>query len=272
MGLAVVDRARGRQPLDVARELLQPIGADAEAEILGGDVLELVRFVEHGVGAGRNHLAEGVLADRRVGAQQMMIHDHEIRGGGALAHARDEALVVPRALGAEAGLGGCGDLVPEGQVLREVLQLGAIAGLGARRPLFDDRKKDVMNYRRAGRAASQLIHPVQAEIVRAALHVGRGERDPERVTQRRNVLEVDLLLEVLGAGRDEHALAAENRRDEVRERLARAGPRFGEQHAAVFERARDRGRHFDLARARLEVGHRPGQRAVRREDVAYASG
>src|SRR5262249_33392591 len=71
-------------------------------------------------------------------------------------------------------------------------------------------------------------------------------------------------LKVLGAGRDEHALAAEDRGNEVRERLARAGTGFGEQHALVGEGARDGERHVDLARARLEIGHRLGERAVRR--------
>ena len=61
--------------------------------------------------------------------------------------------------------------------------------------------------------SSKRVEAVQAEVVAAPFHVGRGERHAERVPQDRQILEVDLLLEVLGAGRDEHALAAEDRRD-----------------------------------------------------------
>ena len=42
----VLDAAGGDQPLDVARQLLDAVGADAEAEVLRRDVLELVRLVE----------------------------------------------------------------------------------------------------------------------------------------------------------------------------------------------------------------------------------
>ena len=97
---------------------------------------------------------------------------------------------------------------------------------------------------RAGsrRALAERLEAVQAEVVAAPLHVGGGERDAERLAQHRQVLEEDLLLQVLGAGRDEHALAAEDRRHEIGERLAGAGARFGEQHAAVGEDARRRPR------------------------------
>ena len=76
------------KPLDVARELLDAVGADAEAEVLRGDVFELVRFVEDRAAAGGNHLAERVLADGRVGAQQVMVDDHDVgrpRRAGACA-------------------------------------------------------------------------------------------------------------------------------------------------------------------------------------------
>src|SRR5207247_8197737 len=78
--------------------------------------------------------------------------------------------------------------------------------------------------------------------------------------------EVDLFLEIFGAGRDQHPLTAENRRNQVRERLARAGPRLREQHAAFLEPPRDGGGHFRLAGARLEVRNRARPRAIGCED------
>src|SRR5262249_5281060 len=109
------------------------------------------------------------------------------------------------------------------------------------------------------------IELVDAQVVGAPLHVRGGKGDAERVAQRGNVLEVDLLLEVLGAGRHEHALALEDRRDEVGKRLAGARARLGEQHAAALEDAGDSGRPLALSSPRLEVGHRAGERAVRGE-------
>ena len=286
----------GHGALDVAGEILDPVGADRNAEVLGGDVLELVRLVQDGVGVRRDHRAVGTLPHGGIGAEQVVVDDDQVGLGGALPHPRHEALVVARALGADAGFDGGRDLIPERQIFRQVFQLGAVAGVGARGPFADDRQKDRVGHRRRpvasrpgrtdadppgvcpGRAPSfaatakrpavdrrlrftgQLIEAVQAQVVGAALHVGGGERHAERRAQRRKVLEENLFLKVLGAGRDQHPLAAEDGGDEIRERLAGAGAGFGEQDAAVLERARDRGRPC-----------RPGRRAVRSPGSVRAS-
>ena len=97
---------------------------------------------------------------------------------------------------------------------------------------------------------AERFEAVQAEVVAAALHVGRGERDAERFAEDRQILEEDLFLQVLGAGRDEHALAAEDRRHEIGERLAGPGAGLGEQHAAAGEHRRDGARPSRSAPAR----------------------
>jgi len=88
---------------------------------------------------------------------------------------------------------------------------------------------------------------MQTEVIRAALHVRGRERNSERVAKGRNILEVNLFLQILGAGGHQHALPAENRWNQVRQRFAGAGSRFREQDAALFEPARDGGSHRDLA-------------------------
>jgi hypothetical protein len=113
----------------------------------------------------------------------------------------------------------------------------------------------------------QLIEPMQAQVIGAALHVGGAEVDPQRFAQRGNVLEVDLFLKVLRPRRDQHPLAAQDRRDQIRERLARAGPGFGEQRAAAFEDIGDRRGHDALAVTRLELLDVPRQRAFVTEGV-----
>ena len=104
----------------IAHEIVELVGAERQPEVLRGDVLELVRFVHDQRGARRDDLAEVAPAARGVGAEQVVVDDDDVRFGGALAHLRDEAVGVARALGAEAGFGGGGDVVPQRQVFRQV--------------------------------------------------------------------------------------------------------------------------------------------------------
>src|SRR5436190_1776188 len=78
-----------------------------------------------------------------------------------------------------------------------------------------------------------------AEVVGATLHVGGRKRDVESGAQRRQVLEEDLFLKILGAGRHQHPLTAEDGRDEIRERFAGARARFSEQDPSALENAGD---------------------------------
>src|SRR5207249_3534738 len=130
-------------------------------------------------------------------------------------------------------------------------------------PSLDDRQVYVVNG--GSDPFVQLIEFVEAQVIGATLHVGGGERDAERLAQHGNILEKNLLLQILRAGRDEDALSAQDRGDQIGERLARAGARFGQQHAAGGERPRDGVGHFGLSGARLEFGQRARQQAVRRE-------
>ncbi len=135
--LGVGHESRAKRLLDVAHQIIDAVTADRQAEVLGRDVLELVRLVDDGVAAPRDHFAEVALPDRGVSAEQMVIDDHDIGFGRALPHLDDEAVVVARTLGANAVLTGCRDLVPEGKVLRKILDLGAIASLGVRQPALE---------------------------------------------------------------------------------------------------------------------------------------
>ena len=159
-------------------------------------------------------------------------------------------------------VGGALDLPAlRGHPAQRILVGGAFVGL----PGPDDQHAQRQTQQLGGRwshLAQAFGQLVQAQVVPAAFHAGRRELHVQRALEERNVLEEDLLLKVLRAGRDEHALAAQDRGDEVRERLARSGAGFGEQHRPAFERARDRLRHRDLAVARLESGNRARQRST----------
>ena len=88
------DQLRAERAVDVARQIVDAVVADRDAEVLRRDVLELVRLVDDRVAAARDHFAVLALAHGRVGAQQVMVDDHDVGFGGALAHARDEAVLV----------------------------------------------------------------------------------------------------------------------------------------------------------------------------------
>ena len=122
---------------------------------------------------------------------------------------------VARARRADAALGRGREIGPDRQVLGQVLEFRAVAGLRPLRPVADGRHRVRVGERHRHRVLAELIEAVQAEVVAPPLHVGRLERDAERRLQEREVLREDLFLERLGAGRDEDAAAAQDGRDEV---------------------------------------------------------
>jgi hypothetical protein len=73
---------------------------------------------------------------------------------------------------------------------------------------------------RATHAVVQLIEAIEAQVVRAALHARRSERDAERLAQSRNVLEENLFPEDLGPV-EISTLAAQDGWNEIRKCLFR---------------------------------------------------
>ena len=93
---------------DVAAQLLEAVVADRDAEVLAGDVLDLVRFVEHhGVIFGQDAALVLLVAQREVGEEQVVIDDDDVAFERALVHQGDEAALELRALLAGAELA-CG--------------------------------------------------------------------------------------------------------------------------------------------------------------------
>ena len=190
-----------------------------------------------------------------------MVDDHDVAFGRALPHLRDVTVAVLRTIIAQAGLRGGRHVVPRRRVFGQVAELGAVARLGGADPLVHHRD-EVVRRRRRG---AQLIEPVQAHVVGAALHVGRLEGHAQGIAQHRDVLEINLFLEVLGAGRDQHALPAQDRRHEIGERFTGARARLGQQDAAIGERVGHGEGHQALALTRLELIDRRSQRAIVRK-------
>ncbi len=276
LGLLRLERRGRQQALTVADQIVGAGVADGHAEVLRRHILDLMRFVHDERRARRNHLAVRARAHRRIGAQQVMVDDHDVRLRRALAHQRDMAIAVARALGAETGVRVGRDLLPQRKVFGQVAQLGAVAGCRGPGPVLNHREEDRSFGRfeeSAGFRRFKRLKAMEAQVVRAAFHQRRRERDAQRLAQCRQILEEDLFLKILGAGGHQRALPAEDRGDEVREGLARAGTGFGEQRAAALDDAAHGRGHLPLPVARLEAGERLRQRTRVREhhgDVGLA--
>jgi hypothetical protein len=97
-----------------------------------------------------------------------------------------------------------------------------------------------------------------AEIVTSPFHAGRGEPHTQGSLKEREILGVDLFLEILRArGDNDSAATAESRSHcghQVSERFASAGSRFHDQMSALFERTHYCPRHLNLAGTMLVFG------------------
>ena len=93
-----------------------------------------------------------------------------------------------------------------------------------------------------------VVDLLPAGVIVAPLHVADLQRPREVLLEERDVLEEELLLQVLGAGGDDDALAGEQRRHQVGERLAGARAGLDDQVALVGERGFDGLGHLHLAR------------------------
>ena len=64
---------------DVAAQILQPVVAHRDAEVLAGHVFNFVRFVEdHGVIIGQDAAFVVIVLQRKIGEEQMVIDDDDV--------------------------------------------------------------------------------------------------------------------------------------------------------------------------------------------------
>ena len=122
-------------------------------------------------------------------------------------------------------------------------------------------------------AAEQLeaVQRLAAEVVLAALEHSDLHLTADRRSGDRHVLREQLLLESLRRRRHDHAAAGGERRDEVREALACARARFGEQMLASLERVGDGLGELGLLGTRLVARQDLGEGAPGSEHVVHAA-
>ncbi len=134
-------------------------------------------------------------------------------------------------------------------------QVGLVAGLGRTRPLDQALDVDLGGRRElldlqlalTGGGCLQLAYPLHADVVAAAFQHGPVERAAEVRFEKRQVLGRQLILQGLGGCGDDDVLAGQDCRDEVAERLARAGTRLDDQMPAMSDCVVDRCGHLLLA-------------------------
>ena len=159
----------------IAQEIFDLEVGDGDAEVAGGNVFELVRFVEDDAGGGGQDSGVGSFFggefDREIGEEEMVVDDDDVALGGFAAHGGDEAALELRALAADAVLGAGVELAPERAGLGQGGEFGAVAGAGFLVPVEQGAELvDLIEAVEDG-LAGEVVELFAAEIVLAALHV-----------------------------------------------------------------------------------------------------
>src|ERR1700733_12976476 len=209
--------ARDRR--DVAHQFLELIAADAHAEILARDVFDLVRFVENYRGVFRNDAAEVVVLHRQVREEQMVIDDDDVALVRAAVHFGEKAALELLALLAGAEFAAGVHLQPGGTGLGQRFDLGAIASSGGLLPFANNLKVGDFFQAVENGFAVGVVDLLTAREVSAAFHVADLQGPIEMFLQERDVFVKKLLLQILGAGGNDDALAREQRRHQIRKRF-----------------------------------------------------
>src|SRR2546423_2070781 len=105
-----------------------------------------------------------------------------------------------------------------------------------------------------------------ADIVRAPLEDRDRDWNPKRVAQQRDIALVELILERLGARRNDHLAAIEQCRNEISKRFPGARAGFGDELAPRLDGPCDGLGHCELLPAEAEAGQRSRQNAAVAKD------
>ncbi len=165
-----------------------------------------------------------------------MVDDDDVALRRSPVHFGDEASLKCAALLAQAGLGARIQLVPQRAGLRQRRQFRAVTGLRRLLPGSDGAIVLDLLQSRQHRLVGQVIELLLAEIVVAALHVADIQLAiavrEERLLEERDVFVEELFLQILGAGRNDDALARADDRQQVGQRLCRCRCRLQRSGAA----------------------------------------
>ena len=255
-------RAGARGDLGVARELRELAGGQLLAEEQRGGVRKLVRLVEDDRVACGQELGETFVAQHHVGEEQVVVDDDDVGLERGLAGLQHEAIGVKRAVGAEAVVARRRDERPDRRILGNVGERAAVAGLRRARERDDARQMACVLARGEASLGGGSRQMMMADVVGAALEQRDRQRKTQRVADEREVALEELVLQRLRPRGNDHLAAVEEGGHEIREGLAGAGARLGDQRGARGDGVRNRLRHRELLRPEAKSRERARQRSA----------
>ena len=187
---------------------------------------------DHRIGAGQQLRRRAVSAQGGIGKEQMMINHHQIRFLGLLAGLHQGAFLVVGAVGAQAVVCGTGDPGPYRRVFGNLLQLGDVAGLGAPGPVSHDLQ--LLGGFPGQKTGLFLMQgqSIGAEIIGSPFQQRHLTRQPKGFLDQWHILEEELILQALCAGRHQRRALRQQGRHQIGQRLAGAGFRLDHQGTA----------------------------------------
>ncbi len=201
--------------LDILRQILDSAAAHRLAEVVGGDLGQLVRFVKHVDLRFWHQLAKSGVFDRHVGEEEVMVDHHHLGIHGAAASHHQMAIVVIGAIAAEAVFIGAGDVREDLGVFLQSRNVPHVTVVGGGGPgLHLNQIVEHFRFLQVG-FAEQPVHPLDAQIVAAPLKESHRRGIGECAGDGRQVSIEELLLQVFGAGADHHPLAGLQRRHQI---------------------------------------------------------
>ena len=144
---------------------------------------------------------------------------------------------------------------PDRRVLRHVRHIAFVTAAGIAREIDDDGQ--IAGVICAGKTAlvTRPFKMIVADVIGASLEQRHGHRHFQRLAHHLDVAVEQLVLQVLGTGRDDDLAAGEQGRNQISEGLAGAGAGFGHQYGVFADRGGDSVGHFDLAFAYAKTLH-----------------
>ena len=214
------------------------------------------------------HLTEVRLAHDQIGNQQMMVHDQDLARVRGFPQGGQVTLLVMGTAAPDAVLGNGRDAPPVLRRSPESPNLVAISSFGLLRPGGNPPEIGAAPGIEFQVPFRLEFLPLQtAEIVLPSLHAGHRDPASQNALELGQILVEELVLKVLGRRRDNDPLPAEQRRDEIGERLSDAGSRLDHQRTVSMQRLFDARRHLYLSGPVFEAGQRFGQHPVGAEEI-----
>ena len=209
----------------------------------GRDFRQLMRLVDDDRIRAGQQIAEALLLQHEIRHQQMMIDDDDVRGLRLAPRLHDVTAIERRAIRPEAVVARRGHPGPHRICSAQLGEFGDVAAAGDARPRPHLRQcgGDLATQSARVRLLLGEFQSMQAQIVRAPLQQRDAHRAADRRGDGRQIAMKQLVLQRARAGRHDDASPRQQRRHQIRERLAGACSRFDDQPPArIAARARQR--------------------------------